>query len=50
MAEETKEQVQNEPENQAEPEKKEEISPVSDEEKTLYIEAFFLCSFNFSVF
>lgn len=34
MAEETKEQVQNEPENQAEPEKKEEITPVSDEEKT----------------
>lgn len=37
MAEETKEQVQNEPENQAEPksepEKKEEITPVSDEEK-----------------
>lgn len=38
MAEETKEQVQNEPENQtepkSEPEKKEEITPVSDEEKT----------------
>lgn len=37
MAEEMKEQVQNEPENQtepkSEPEKKEEISPVSDEEK-----------------